>query len=55
MVWGQIAGAVIGGVMSNNAAKKQAGANKYATDMQMQGYNDARPYITGMYQGGRLV
>ena len=53
MVWGQIAGAVIGGVMSNNAAKKQAGANKYATDMQMQGYNDARPYITGMYQGGQ--
>ena len=51
-MWGQIAGAVIGGVMSNNAAKKQASAQDAATRMQMQGYTDARPYIQGVYQKG---
>lgn len=53
MVWGQIAGAAIGALASNSAAKKQSKANRYATDMQMQGYTDARPYITGMYEGGQ--
>jgi len=52
MVWGQIAGAVIGGVMSRNAAKKQAGAMDRASALQARGYTDARPYITGMYQKG---
>lgn len=52
MVWGQIAGAVIGGVMANKAAKKQANAQNYATEMQMRGYTDARPYIQDMYKGG---
>jgi len=53
MVWGQIAGAVIGGVMANNAAKKQASAQDAATRMQMQGYTDARPYIQDMYKKGQ--
>lgn len=53
MVWGQIAGAVIGGVMSNNAAKKQAGAMDRASALQAQGYTDARPYVQDMYKGGK--
>ena len=53
MPWGQIAGAVIGGVMANKAAKKAAGAQRYAADKSAQGYDDARPYITQMYQEGR--
>ena len=53
MVWGQIAGAVIGGVMSRNAAKKQAGAMDRASALQARGYTDAAPYITGMYKGGQ--
>jgi len=47
-----IGGSLIGGYFGNSAAKKQAGANKYATDMQMRPYNDARPFITDMYSGG---
>ena len=50
---GQIAGSVIGGVMANKAAKKQANAQNYATQMQMQGYTDARPYIQDMYSKGQ--
>ena len=47
-----IGGSLVTGMMANKAAKKQAGANKYATDMQMQGYTDARPYVQDMYAGG---
>jgi len=47
-----IGGSLIGGYFGNSAAKKQAGANKYATDMQMRPYNDARPFIKDMYSGG---
>lgn len=53
MVWGQIAGAVIGGVMANQAAKKAASAQQYAADKANQGYDDARPYVTDMYKGGQ--
>lgn len=49
---GQIAGAVIGGIMSNKAAKKQSAAMDRATQAQMQGYLDAQPYIKRMYEGG---
>lgn len=52
MVWGQVLGAVAGGLFANNAAKKQARADKYATDMQMRPYLNAEPYIKGMYSGG---
>lgn len=55
MAWvaaAMIGGSLIGGYAGNNAAKKQAGANKYATDMQMRPYNDARPFIKDMYTGG---
>lgn len=52
-MFGQIAGALIGGVMSNNAAKKQASAQDRAAALQAQGYTDARPYVKGMYEGGQ--
>lgn len=47
-----IAGSVIGGVMGNKAAKKQADATRYAAEMNARGYEDARPYIKDMYEGG---
>jgi len=50
---GSIAGAVIGGVMNNRAAKKAAAAQDRATQAQMQGYTDARPFILDMYKGGQ--
>ena len=55
MVWGQIAGAVIGGVMSQRAAKKQANAINAANAMSNQGYTDARPYITDMMSRGQAA
>ena len=51
-MWGQIAGAVIGGVMSNRAAKKQANAINAANQASNAGYLDAQPYIRDMYRGG---
>lgn len=52
MGWGAIAGAVIGGVMSNKAAKRSAGAMDRATEAQMAGFNLAKPYISEAYEGG---
>ena len=52
-MWGQIAGAVIGGVMSKSAAKKNAAATDRATEAQMAGFNLAKPYIEYGYQGGQ--
>lgn len=53
MVWGQVAGAVIGGYMSNQAAKKQAAAMGEANRMSNMGYLDAQPYINFGYSGGK--
>ena len=53
MVWGQIAGAVVGGYMANQAAKKQAGAIDAANRMSNMGYLDAQPYIQFGYSGGK--
>lgn len=44
MVWGQIAGAVVGGVMANKAAKSQANAMNAANYANQAGFRDARPY-----------
>ena len=52
MVWGQIAGAAIGGLLSNSAAKRQQRAQQAAIDAQMAGFNLAKPYISDMYRGG---
>jgi len=53
MVWGQVAGAVIGGYMANQAAKKQAKAMDAANRMSNMGYLDAQPYIQFGYSGGK--
>lgn len=52
MAWGQIAGAVIGGVMANRAAKRQASAIDRAAELNAEAYRDARPYVLDMYRGG---
>lgn len=51
-MWGQIAGAAIGGIMANKAAKRQAGAMDRATAANAEAYRDARPYVLDMYKGG---
>ena len=53
MAWGAVAGAVIGGVMANKAAKKSAGAQDRATEAQMAGFNLAKPYVEAGYKGGQ--
>lgn len=45
MVWGQIAGAVIGGVMANKAAKNQSNAMNAATQANMAGFNMSKPFL----------
>ena len=52
-MWGQIASAVVGGYMSQQAAKKQAAAMDRANAASNQGYTDARPYITDVYNRGQ--
>lgn len=53
MAWGAIAGAVIGGVMNKQAAKKSAAAQDRATEAQMAGFNLAKPYLEYGYKGGQ--
>ena len=52
-MWGSIAGAVIGGVMNKQAAKKSAAAQDRATEAQMAGFNLAKPYLEYGYKGGQ--
>jgi hypothetical protein len=52
MAWGAIAGAVIGGVMANKAAKTQASAIDRANAANNMAFMDAREYINPMYKGG---
>lgn len=52
-MWGQIAGAVIGGMMNKSAAKKNAAAQDAATQAQMAGFNLAKPYLEYGYKGGQ--
>ena len=53
MVWGQIAGAVIGGAMANKSAKADRRNTRYMNEMNNRGYTDARPYITAGFRGGQ--
>ena len=46
MVWGQIASAVVGSYMSNQAAKKQEKAIDAANRMSNMGYLDAQPLFS---------
>ena len=52
MVWGQIAGAVIGGVLANKAAKQQSSVADRAATANPEAYRDARPYVRDLYKGG---
>lgn len=54
-MWGQIASAVVGGYMSQQAAKKQAAATAAANAASNQGYTDAKPYITDVYKRGKAA
>jgi len=53
MAWGAIAGAVVGGLFANQAAKKQASAMDRATAAAAEAYRDARPYFTDLYSRGK--
>ena len=53
MVWGQIAGAAVGGLLARDSAKRQASATDRATEASLRGYTDARPYITDVYSRGQ--
>ena len=54
-MWGQIAGAVIGGVMGNRAAKKGAAAQDRATAASMAGFNQYKPHVDANLAGGKTA
>ena len=51
-MFGQIAGAAIGGLFANQAAKRQAAAMADANRMRMMPYLDMQPYLKDFYSGG---
>jgi hypothetical protein len=53
MAWGAIAGAVIGGVMSNKASKRSSNAVDAANAANMAGFNLAKPYLDYGYSQGK--
>jgi hypothetical protein len=52
-MWGQIAGAVIGGVMGNRSAKHQAAAMDRANAAKMAGFNQYKPFVDENLTGGQ--
>jgi hypothetical protein len=48
-MWGQIIGAVAGGLMGANSASKDRKAQQAQLDAQMEGYNFSKPYIERSY------
>ena len=48
-MWGQIIGAVAGGLMGANSASKDRKAQQAQLDAQMEGYNFSKPYIQRSY------
>ena len=52
-MWGQIGGAVIGGLMGQKTAKDDRKAQAESDRMNNMGYMDAKPYITGGYKQGQ--
>lgn len=53
MVWGAIAGAVIGGLASKSAAKKSAAAQDRATEASLESFRFSKPYIQDSYIVGK--
>jgi hypothetical protein len=52
-MWGQIAGAVIGGVMANKRAKDDRKAMDKANAANMAGFNQYKPYVDAGLKGGQ--
>ena len=48
-MWGQIIGAVAGGLLGANSASKDRKAQQAQLDAQMEGYNFSKPYIERSY------
>ena len=49
----QIAGSLIGGFFGNKAAKHQANADRYATEMQMAPFRLKEPFLRDVYSGAQ--
>jgi len=52
-MWGQIAGAVIGGVMGNKRAQEDRKAMDKANAANMAGFNQYKPYVDAALKGGQ--
>ena len=52
-MWGQIAGAVIGGAMGRKSAKDDRKALAESNRLNNMGYTDAQPFIKAGYSGGQ--
>lgn len=50
---GNVAGAAVGGMFGNKAAKYQAGADRYATDAQMAPFRLKEPFLRELYGGAQ--
>lgn len=48
-MWGQVIGAVAGGLLGANSASKDRKAQQAQLDAQMEGYNFSKPYIQRSY------
>ena len=51
IAFGQILGAVVGGLFGNRAAKHQGAADRYAVDQQMAPFRLKEPFLRDLYSG----
>lgn len=50
---GNVAGAAVGGLFGNKAAKYQGAADRYAVDQQMRPFNLKEPFLRDLYGGAQ--
>ena len=50
---GNVAGAAVGGMFGNKAAKYQGAADRYAVDAQMAPFRLKQPFLQDLYSGGQ--
>ena len=50
---GNIAGAAVGGLFGNKAAKYQGAADRHAVDQQMRPFNLKEPFLRDLYGGAQ--
>lgn len=50
---GPVAGALVGGMMGNRAAKYATNANRFAVEQQMRPFNLMEPYLRNLYSGSQ--